>query len=74
MPSSKPVTVFGPDFPFAYDDWLAHLAGLGTLPADALGTEVAIVGAGMAGLTVHRLIRAARDGSRPAQPSRGFNR
>jgi hypothetical protein len=20
----EPVTVFGPDFPFAYDDWLAH--------------------------------------------------
>ena len=47
----KPVTIFGPDFPFAYDDWLAHPAGLGALPAERLGTEVAIVGAGMAGLT-----------------------
>jgi monoamine oxidase len=45
-----PVTVFGPDFPFAYDDWLAHPQGLGTLPSAALGQEVAIVGAGMAGL------------------------
>ncbi|MDP3521018.1 MAG: NAD(P)/FAD-dependent oxidoreductase [Hydrogenophaga sp.] len=48
---TRPVTIFGPDFPFAYDDWLAHPAGLGTLPAERLGTEVAIVGAGMAGLT-----------------------
>jgi tryptophan 2-monooxygenase len=44
------VSVFGPDFPFAYDDWLAHPAGLGELPAHRLGTEVAIVGAGMAGM------------------------
>ncbi|NIM40047.1 MAG: NAD(P)-binding protein [Hydrogenophaga sp.] len=51
MPSSKPVTVFGPDFPFAYDDWLRHPAGLGKVPRDLLGAEVAIVGAGMAGLT-----------------------
>jgi lysine 2-monooxygenase len=29
---SGPVTIFGPDFPFAYDDWLAHPAGLGSLP------------------------------------------
>ena len=45
-----PVTGFGPDFPFAYDDWLAHPQGLGTLPTAAHGQEVAIVGAGMAGL------------------------
>ena len=49
-PSTAPVTVFGPDFPFPYDDWLAHPGGLGTLPAEAHGQEVAIVGAGMAGL------------------------
>ena len=24
-----PVTLFGPDFPFAFDDWIAHPAGLG---------------------------------------------
>jgi lysine 2-monooxygenase len=48
--AASPVTVFGPDFPFAYDDWLAHPSGLGTLPAAAMGQEVAIVGAGMAGL------------------------
>jgi lysine 2-monooxygenase len=49
-PASAPVTVFGPDFPFPYDDWLAHPDGLGTLPPQAHGQEVAIVGAGMAGL------------------------
>jgi tryptophan 2-monooxygenase len=45
-----PITMFGPDFPFAYDDWLLHPAGLGTLPAQARGGEVAIVGAGLAGV------------------------
>ena len=48
--ADAPVTVFGPDFPFPYDDWLAHPGGLGTLPEQAHGQEVAIVGAGMAGL------------------------
>lgn len=46
----KPVTIFGPDFPFAYDDWLSHSAGLGEIPPEKLGTEVAIIGAGMAGM------------------------
>ena len=45
-----PVTIFGPDFPFPFDDWIAHPAGLGSLPAHHLGAEVAIVGAGMAGM------------------------
>jgi tryptophan 2-monooxygenase len=49
-PPDAPVTVFGPDFPFAFDDWIAHPAGLGTLPESTRGTEVAIVGAGMAGM------------------------
>ncbi|MGH3253537.1 MAG: flavin monoamine oxidase family protein, partial [Trebonia sp.] len=44
------VTVFGPDFPFAYDDWLSHPAGLGSLPTAAHGATVAVVGAGLAGL------------------------
>ena len=48
--TTAPVTVFGPDFPFAFDDWLKHPQGLATLPASAHGTEVAIVGAGIAGL------------------------
>lgn len=50
-PADAPVTIFGPDFPFAYDDWLQHPQGLAQLPAGAHGTEVAIVGAGMAGMT-----------------------
>ncbi len=40
-----------PDFPFAHDDWLNHPAGLGELPTEAHGADVAIVGAGIAGLT-----------------------
>ncbi|HRP98095.1 MAG TPA: NAD(P)/FAD-dependent oxidoreductase [Rhodocyclaceae bacterium] len=47
----RPITIFGPDFPFPYDDWLAHPSGLGSVPAARLGTEVAVVGAGMAGMT-----------------------
>ena len=47
---TRPVTIFGPDFPFAYDDWLAHSDGLGSIPADKHGTSVAIVGAGVSGL------------------------
>lgn len=50
-PAGKPpVTIFGPDFPFPFDDWIAHPAGLGSLPAQHHGAEVAIVGAGMAGM------------------------
>jgi lysine 2-monooxygenase len=45
-----PMTMFGPDFPFAFDDWLAHSAGLGSLPPAAHGSEVAIIGGGMAGM------------------------
>jgi monoamine oxidase len=45
-----PVTAFGPDFPFAFDDWLANPAGLGAVPAAAHGEEIAVVGAGISGL------------------------
>lgn len=50
MQPDAPITIFGPDFPFAYDDWMTHPAGLGTLPSAALGSEVAVIGAGMAGM------------------------
>jgi lysine 2-monooxygenase len=43
-----PVTIFGPDFPF--DEWIAHPAGLGSVPAERHGEEVAVVGAGISGL------------------------
>jgi NADPH-dependent 2,4-dienoyl-CoA reductase/sulfur reductase-like enzyme len=45
-----PVTIFGPDFPFPFDDWIAHPAGLGSIPVERHGEEVAIVGAGISGL------------------------
>jgi len=47
---TRPVTAFGPDFPFAHDDWIRHPAGLGRLPADMRGEKVAIIGAGAAGV------------------------
>ncbi len=46
----KPITTFGPDFPFPYDDWIKHEAGLGSIPEAARGAEVAIIGGGLSGL------------------------
>ncbi|GAA1908004.1 flavin monoamine oxidase family protein [Streptantibioticus ferralitis] len=48
--AAKPITMFGPDFPYAYDDYLAHPAGLGSIPAQQHGTEVAVVGGGLSGI------------------------
>ena len=45
-----PITMFGPDFPYAYDDFLAHPAGLGQVPATEHGTEVAVIGGGLSGI------------------------
>ncbi|SES41672.1 flavin monoamine oxidase family protein [Lentzea albida] len=39
-----------PDFPFSYDEWLRHPAGLGQVPADLHGTPVAVIGGGISGL------------------------
>jgi len=44
------VTIFGPDFPFPFDDWITHPAGLGSIPAERHGEEVAVIGAGISGL------------------------
>ncbi|WP_099825102.1 flavin monoamine oxidase family protein [Oceaniglobus indicus] len=44
------MSLFGPDFPFAYDDWIAHPAGIGALPDTAHGAKVAIIGSGAAGI------------------------
>lgn len=44
------VTMFGPDFPFAYDDWITHPSGLGSIPAEKHGAKVAIIGAGISGV------------------------
>src|SRR6201986_33365 len=46
----RPVTIFGPDFPFPFDDWIAHRAGFGSIPAERHGEEVAVIGAGISGL------------------------
>jgi tryptophan 2-monooxygenase len=48
--NAGPVTIFGPDFPFPFDDWIAHPAGLGSIPAERHGEEVAVIGAGISGL------------------------
>jgi len=48
--NNKPVTIFGPDFPFAYDEWLTHKAGIGTVPAAQYGKKIAIIGAGVSGM------------------------
>src|SRR4029079_10313221 len=48
--AERPVTMFGPDFPFPFDDWIAHPAGLGSIPEERLGEEGAVVGAGMSGM------------------------
>ncbi len=58
MSEQRPVTAFGPDFPFAYDDWLTHPAGLGAVPASRFGQEVAVIGAGAAGVIAgHELMK-----------------
>lgn len=48
--SQRPVTIFGPDFPFPFDDWIKHPAGLGAIPTERHGAEVAVIGAGISGL------------------------
>lgn len=56
--NSTPFTMFGPDFPYGYDDFLKHPAGLGVLPPSAHGTEVAVIGAGIAGIVAaHELMK-----------------
>ena len=45
-----PLTMLNPDFPFSYDEFLAHPDGLGSVPAELHGTEVAVIGAGLSGL------------------------
>jgi monoamine oxidase len=49
-PQRRLITMFGPDFPFAYDGYLAHPAGLGSIPPTHYGTEVAIIGGGLSGI------------------------
>lgn len=51
---SQPITMFGPDFPFAYDDYVKHPSGIGSIPTAAYGTRVAIIGGGLSGMLAAR--------------------
>jgi lysine 2-monooxygenase len=44
------LTAFGPDFPFAYETWISHVAGTGSIPEQMHGKRVAVIGAGAAGV------------------------
>ncbi|MUL81641.1 MULTISPECIES: NAD(P)/FAD-dependent oxidoreductase [unclassified Mycolicibacterium] len=56
--ATKPISIFGPDFPFEFDKWIGHPDGLGEIPEAALGQEVAVIGAGIAGMVAaHELMK-----------------
>jgi lysine 2-monooxygenase len=58
-----------PDFPFAYDEHVKHPAGLGSVPAEHYGTEIAVVGGGVSGVVAaYELMRL---GLRPVLYERG---
>jgi len=62
-PDAPPLTMFGPDFPFAYDDYVRDPRGLGSIPAHAHGRRVAVIGGGVSGTLVAREL--LRMGLRP---------
>jgi tryptophan 2-monooxygenase len=55
---APPLTMFGPDFPFAYDDYIRDPRGIGSVPPETHGRRVAVVGAGLSGtLAARELLR-----------------
>ena len=44
------VSAFGPDFTYAFDDWIKNPEGIGALPSHSLGRKVGIIGAGISGV------------------------
>ena len=51
---APPLTMFGPDFPFAYDDFVRDERGIGSIPESAHGQRVAVIGGGLSGTLVAR--------------------
>ncbi len=62
-PAEPPLTMFGPDFPFAYDDYVRSPYGIGSVPESAHGTRVAVIGGGISGMLAAREL--LRMGLRP---------
>ena len=65
-----PVTIFGPDFPFPFDDWITHPAGLGSIPAERHGEDVAVIGAGISGLVAAYELMKLASGRWSTRPRR----